>query len=72
METADPIPNPFALLMTPDAVLAAVDGSDGLRRLTSRICRPLDERQAKPPNNEVGTFDEAMDRRSRRQIAWAN
>ena len=40
-------PNPFALLITPDAVFAALNQSDRLNRLSSRICRPLDERQAR-------------------------
>ena len=35
--------NPFALLMDPEAVLAAVNGSDRLGRLHSRIWRPLDK-----------------------------
>ena len=35
--------NPFALLMEPEAVLAAVNGSDRLGRLRSRIWRPLDK-----------------------------
>lgn len=35
--------NPFALLMDPEAVLAAVHGSDRLGRLQSRIWRPLDK-----------------------------
>lgn len=40
-ETAHP--NPFALLIDPEAILAAVAGSDRLARLRSRICRPLDK-----------------------------
>ena len=47
MELADTTPNPFALLITPDAVFAALNRSDRLNRLSSRICRPLDERQAR-------------------------
>lgn len=35
--------NPFALMMDPDAVFAAVAQSDGLSRLNSQICRPLDK-----------------------------
>ncbi len=35
--------NPFALMMDPDAVFAAIAGSDRLARLHSRICRPLDK-----------------------------
>jgi hypothetical protein len=39
MELADTTPNPFALLITPDAVFAALSRSDRLSRLSSRICR---------------------------------
>ena len=44
--TAAPLEsNPFALMMNPEAVLAAIAGSERLAQLGSRICRPLD----KPP-----------------------
>lgn len=35
--------NPFALLLNPAGVIAQVEGSERLRRLHSRICRPLDK-----------------------------
>lgn len=35
--------NPFALMMNPEAVFAALANSDRLARLHSRICRPLDK-----------------------------
>lgn len=35
--------NPFALMMDPQAVLEAIEGSERLKRLHSRICRPLDK-----------------------------
>jgi len=35
--------NPFALLMDPHAVFRAIENSDRLERLHSRICRPLDK-----------------------------
>lgn len=35
--------NPFALMMNPEAVFAAMASSDRLARLHSRICRPLDK-----------------------------
>lgn len=35
--------NPFALMMNPEAVFAAIEHSDRLARLTSHICRPLDK-----------------------------
>ena len=38
-----PVANPFALLMHPETVLAAVERSERLGHLKSRICRPLDK-----------------------------
>lgn len=35
--------NPFALMMNPEAVVAAMNRSERLRRLTSHVCRPLDK-----------------------------
>jgi hypothetical protein len=35
--------NPFALMMNPEAVIAAMNRSERLRRLTSHVCRPLDK-----------------------------
>ena len=35
--------NPFALMMDPEAVFAAIARSERLARLHSRICRPLDK-----------------------------
>ncbi|MEO8059053.1 MAG: hypothetical protein ABI671_12060 [Burkholderiales bacterium] len=35
--------NPFALMMNPEAIFAAIEQSDRLARLKSQICRPLDK-----------------------------
>lgn len=35
--------NPFALMMDPKGVLEAMERSERLNRLQSRICRPLDK-----------------------------
>lgn len=35
--------NPFALLMDPQSVFRAIENSERLERLQSRICRPLDK-----------------------------
>lgn len=43
MQTAQTVSNPFALLLDPSAVLAQVERSERLNRLSSRICRPLDK-----------------------------
>jgi hypothetical protein len=50
-----PVSDPFALIMDPDAVFKAMESSDRLGRLKRRICRPLD----KPLIPKVG--DEAAD-----------
>ncbi len=43
MTTLQIASNPFAQMMDPAAVIAAVERSERLRRLHSRICRPLDK-----------------------------
>ncbi|MES3015541.1 MAG: hypothetical protein V4750_17680 [Pseudomonadota bacterium] len=62
MTTTHPIePNPFALMMNPEAVLAAVAGSDRLARLKSRICRPLDKPTIARADGDAGAFEDAAD-----------
>ena len=39
------IANPFALMMAPEDVLKAVEGSERLSGLARRVCRPLDKPQ---------------------------
>ena len=53
--------NPFALMMMPEAVFAAIEHSDRLGRLKSRICRPLDGPRAAQATSETGAFDAAVD-----------
>lgn len=53
--------NPFALMMTPEAVFAAIERSERLSRLKSRICRPLDGPRPPQPALEVRAFDAAVD-----------
>ena len=35
--------NPFVLMLDPEAVISAMEGSRNLRGLRQRICRPLDK-----------------------------
>lgn len=49
------VSNPFALMMEPEAIFAAMASSDRLARLKSRICRPLD----KPLGARADTDDTA-------------
>jgi hypothetical protein len=56
--------NPFALMTDPAAVLAAVERSERLARLHSRVCRPLDKPQVAAKTaatDETAAFDEAVD-----------
>ena len=71
MELADTTPNPFALLITPDAVFAALSRSERLSRLSSRICRPLDERQARLEGTETRSA-ETVDSGSTLRVALAS
>lgn len=53
-----PVANPFVLLMDPESVFRAIEKSERLERLHSRVCRPLD----KPllphaTNDETSNFD---------------
>jgi hypothetical protein len=52
-----PVQNPFALLMNPDSVLQAVERSERLSRLHSRICRPLDKPVIGRNGKETGRTD---------------
>lgn len=53
--------NPFALMMEPEAVFAALAASDRLARLQSRICRPLDKPMISKVDGEAAEFDRALD-----------
>lgn len=53
--------NPFALMMNPDAVLRAMEGSDRLQRLQRRVCRPLDKPLIPRVGREVADFDQEVD-----------
>lgn len=43
MQPVHPVENPFALLLNPADIVAQVERSERLRRLKSRVCRPLDK-----------------------------
>ena len=53
--------NPFALMMDPAAVIAAMERSERLSHLQSRICRPLDKILPTPADAETASFDGAVD-----------
>lgn len=54
-------PNPFALMMEPEAIFAAMASSERLARLKSRICRPLDKPSIAHGDGESAAFDESVD-----------
>ena len=58
MEQQNLAANPFALLLDPEAVHAALQQSTALNRLRSRIWRPLD-RSSGPLVSEDGSQDTA-------------
>jgi len=56
------ISNPFALLLNPEAVHAALQGSVRLNGLKSQVWRPLDQPLIpRAPGAEVAEFDQAVD-----------
>lgn len=52
MEHKTAVSDPFALMMNPEAVLAAVERSERLQRLQRHVCRPLDKPVIPCPGTE--------------------
>jgi hypothetical protein len=50
--------NPFDLMTNPQAVFQAIERSERLQRLQSRVCRPLDKPQ---PGELVEADDPSID-----------
>jgi hypothetical protein len=48
--------NPFVLMLDPEAVISAMEGSRNLRGLRHRVCRPLD----KPLIPKTHTLDRVL------------
>ena len=53
--------NPFALMMDPQSVLEAMERSERLNRLQSRVCRPLDKPLIPLVNADAQAFDHDVD-----------
>jgi hypothetical protein len=53
--------NPFALMMDPQAVVEAMERSERLNRLQSRVCRPLDKPLIPLVSDETARFDHDVD-----------
>lgn len=67
--TPSEVASPFALLLNPEVVVKAMESSERLTRLHSRVCRPLD-RPVIPthkPDDPVAAFDAAIERASARR-----
>ena len=55
-------PNPFTMMLDPEAILLAVERSDRLNRLQRRVCRPLDKPLIpKVSLADLAEFDRAVD-----------
>ncbi len=52
--------NPFALLLDPASVVARMESSERLNRLSSRICRPLDKAHPSERGTEGQTDDSGL------------
>ncbi len=61
MTTVQAASNPFALMMDPESVLAAMAKSERLARLHSRIWRPLDKPMVARAPAEATEFDRLVD-----------
>lgn len=53
--------NPFALMMDPQAVVEAMERSERLNRLQSRVCRPLDKPLIPLVPDDTARFDQDID-----------
>lgn len=60
MESKEILGNPFALMMNPSEVFAAVERSDRLERLQRRVCRPLDK-PVIARKDDMSDYDRAID-----------
>jgi hypothetical protein len=57
MDQFQPIADPFALMMNPEAVFQAMERSDRLSRLKRRVCRPLDRPLIPVADDDLSEFD---------------
>lgn len=61
MQMQGPASDPFALMMDPASVIKAMQSSDRLAGLKSRICRPLDKPLIARQPSASDEFDHAID-----------
>jgi len=55
--------NPFAMMLDPERILRAVEASERLNHLHSRICRPLDKAVAATSTADA-EFDRLVDQQA--------
>lgn len=53
--------NPFALMMDPEAVVAAMENSERLNGLSSRVCRPLDKPLIPLAKSDTAAYDDEIE-----------
>jgi hypothetical protein len=61
MHSSSVVANPFALMIEPEAIFAAIERSDRLARLKSTICHPLDKPRPGQAPVELKAFDETVE-----------
>lgn len=61
MRTSQHSAHAFDLLIDPEAVLRAVEGSSRLRSLRRKVCRPLDKLPPAPADKAVPGLDGVAD-----------
>jgi hypothetical protein len=61
MDKPTQVANPFALMLNPDEVLAAMERSERLGLLQRRICKPLDKPMIPHETGEAVTSDDDLD-----------
>ena len=70
MDSAIHPSNPFEMLIDPQAILLAVENSNCLRSLKSKICRPLDQ-APKPSTEEPVKMEDADVEAGNSGTAWS-
>jgi hypothetical protein len=60
-QPANTAPHPFALMMDPQSVLAAVECSERLQGLSRHVYRPLDKPLIPRVGNDIDAFDQEID-----------
>ena len=53
--------NPFTLMLNPELIFAAMESSDRLARLTSRVWRPLDKPLIGLADADTAAFDASVE-----------